>query len=340
MNLYQQLLKPYFFQLDPEKAHHLTMRLFKFGLHTPLLGNILKKQYIDPSSRHQVQHMGLTFNNPLGLAAGFDKDGKYIDLLKHLGFGFIEIGTVTPRPQGGNPKPRLFRLPHDEALINRMGFNNDGVDAMVKRILQSNKGNMILGGNIGKNKDTDNQDAWKDYLHCFQKLQGKVDYFVINVSSPNTPGLRALQNKESLTKIISEIQNQNHSKTPVLLKIAPDMHFDQLTEIIEVIVATGLQGIVTNNTTVDRSQLTTAQDKLESIGPGGLSGKPLFTASNQILQQVKKQLPATKTIIASGGVHDISAVQEKRKLGADLVQIYTGMIYQGPSFIKEALQNL
>lgn len=339
MLLYDAIIKPILFSQDPEKAHYTAMALFKYGLKLPLGSSIFKELFTLESEKLKCQHMGLEFQNPIGLAAGFDKDGKYIADLSKLGFGFIEIGTVTPKPQIGNDKPRLFRLPKDEALINRMGFNNDGVEAMANRLKNLDKGKLIIGGNVGKNKITNNEDAWKDYVQCFNTLRGLVDYFVINVSSPNTPGLRELQNKESLTRILSEVQNANTNNNPVLLKIAPDITEFQLEDIIEVITQTHLQGIVTNNTTIARHPLTTDESTIANIGAGGLSGRPLQSVANDLLFQVKKRLSSNKTIIASGGVHNNKAVAEKFELGADLVQIYTGLIYRGPDFVKKILQS-
>ncbi|GAA5222055.1 quinone-dependent dihydroorotate dehydrogenase [Membranihabitans marinus] len=318
----------------------MAMALFENSLRLPLSHTIFKQLFTLESEKLKCRHMGLEFQNPIGLAAGFDKDGKYIANLSKLGFGFIEIGTVTPKPQIGNDKPRLFRLPKDQALINRMGFNNDGVDAMANRLKDLEKGDLIIGGNIGKNKITNNEDAWKDYVQCFNTLNGLVDYFVINVSSPNTPGLRELQNKESLTRILSEVQNINNKNTPVLLKIAPDINEAQLDDIIEVITHTGLQGIVTNNTTIARQPLNTDPITVADIGAGGLSGRPLQGAANQLLAQVKERTSSNQTIIASGGVHDTEAVVQKLELGADLVQVYTGFIYQGPDFVKKILQSI
>lgn len=330
------LIKPLLFSMDPETAHQFTMSL----LNNPLLSSILIPSPGD-SQNKSISLDGMTFKNPIGLAAGFDKDGKYYQTMARFGFGFIEIGTVTPKPQEGNPKPRLFRLPKDEALINRMGFNNDGVDAMAKRIADNSKpDDLILGGNIGKNKDTSNEEAYKDYVICFDKLYGLVDYFTVNVSSPNTPGLRSLQNKDSLERILGELQDRNISIKPIYLKIAPDLEWSQVDEIIEVVLNSKINGIISNNTSISRNNLVSNNSEVEKIGNGGLSGKPIKAKSDQILEYIKNQIGSNKTLIASGGVSDANAVQNKFNLGANLVQIYTGLIYQGPSFIQSVLRSI
>ena len=255
--LYKLLLNPLFFLYSPEKAHHLALSLFRFALKIPILNAVLKSVYNYKHSSLKRDFIGLNFKNPVGLAAGFDKDGVYLDLMPHLGFGFLELGTVTPKPQVGNPQPRLFRLPKDNALINRMGFNNRGVDALVEQLKNYQKPDgLILGGNIGKNKVTPNEQAIDDYEICFEALFEYVDYFVVNVSSPNTPGLRALQEKEPLTALLSHLQQLNQAKPnpkPILLKIAPDLTEGQLDDIVEIIQNTGLAGIIATNTTIDRS---------------------------------------------------------------------------------------
>lgn len=287
--------------------------------------------------------MGLSFPNPIGLAAGFDKDGKYIDIMALLGFGFIEVGTVTPVPQPGNPQPRLFRLPKDQALINRMGFNNDGVDALVSRLAQKKSNGLIVGGNIGKNKDTPLKDAITDYEISFQKLFPYVDYFVVNVSSPNTPGLRQLQDREPLTKLLERLQFLNglHEQTkPIMLKIAPDLTDHQLHEIVEIVQEQHLAGIIATNTTIDRSNLTISASELEKIGPGGLSGSPLKSRSTEIIRLIRKLAGPELVIIGVGGIMDKSDAIEKLEAGADLIQIYSGLIYQGPLLVKQIKQLL
>ncbi len=287
--------------------------------------------------------MGLRFKNPIGLAAGFDKDAAHIDDMATLGFGFIEVGTVTPKPQEGNPKPRLFRLPQDQALINRMGFNNGGIDAMVAQLEKRRKSDVIIGGNIGKNKMTPNEKAIRDYEICFEKLSPHVDYFVINVSSPNTPGLRELQDKEPLKRLLGTIQEMNYATAntkPVLLKIAPDLNPHQLNDILEVVGISKLQGIIATNTTLDRSSLTTQPSTLEAIGNGGLSGKPLLSKSTEFIRDIRKAMPSDFVIIGVGGIFSGRDAIEKIEAGANLVQVYTGLIYKGPTLIKDIKQSL
>ena len=282
---------------------------------------------------------GIKFPNPVGLAAGFDKNAQWVDLLSKLGFGFIEIGTVTPKPQPGNPKPRLFRLPKDKALINRMGFNNDGADVIAERLskLDRQKINAVIGGNIGKNKTTPNEEAIGDYLICFEKLFNYVDYFVVNVSSPNTPGLRELQEKDFLFALLQAVQVANQAKPnpkPVFLKISPDLHNNQVDEIISVVVETGITGIIATNTTISREGLKTDLETVEKAGEGGLSGKPLAQISHGMLWYIRNKCPKDVVLISSGGL--MHAHQTKTRLddGADLVQLYTGFIYEGPGLIK------
>lgn len=299
----------------------------------------------------QKQLFGLHFKNPVGLGAGFDKNALYLHELEALGFGFVEIGTVTPKPQAGNDKPRLFRLPKDKALINRMGFNNDGLEVIKERLARwnfkkqstTNNQRLIVGGNIGKNKITPNEEAWKDYETCFNGLFDEVDYFVVNVSSPNTPGLRELQEKDALLKILGHLQNINHSKArpkPLLLKIAPDLTKEQLDDIVALSFETKLDGLVATNTTIDRTSLTTGIGELDTIGAGGLSGKPVQTRSTEVLHYLHKQTNGQIPIIASGGVFTGSDAKEKINAGASLVQVWTGFVYEGPSIVKNICQQL
>ena len=279
---------------------------------------------------------GLKFDNPVGLAAGFDKDAKLFDELASFGFGFIEIGTVTPLPQEGNPKPRLFRLKDDSGLINRMGFNNQGIEAVVAR-LRRRKTNIIIGGNIGKNKVTPNEKAVDDYAICFEKLFPYVDYFVVNVSSPNTPGLRDLQEKAPLTALLNSLQDLNNKKDkrkPILLKIAPDLINEQLDDIIEIVADTKIDGVVATNTTIDRSGLKTDKTKVEVIGNGGLSGKPVRTRSTAVIKYLADKSNRAFPIIGVGGIHSAEDALEKLDAGATLLQVYTGFIYEGPSLVK------
>lgn len=341
--LYPLLIKPLLFSFPPEKAHKLAIRAARLGFSIPLAGNVLKQNFgrFSQSSSHQI--MGLNFKNRVGLAAGFDKDGKYLDVMQWMGFGHIEVGTVTPRPQKGNPLPRLFRLPQDEALINRMGFNNDGVGALVRRLEKLEERDFILGGNIGKNKDTPNERAVNDYLSNLKQLHHLVDYFVVNISSPNTPGLRELQEREPLRKLLSELQAANHGflqHKPILLKIAPDLNDHQLADISEIINETGLNGIIATNTTIDRSGLKTDPATLKEIGAGGLSGRPLRPESLQILKKTRSHLGPDKVIIGVGGIMSAMDAEERVNAGADLVQVYTGFIYRGPGFISQINKQL
>jgi dihydroorotate dehydrogenase len=339
--MYQHLLKPLMFRQEPEQAHHLTMRLAALGLNIPLLNTLLAKTWTP--SQLPVHQMGLTFKNPVGLAAGFDKDGQYLSILPQLGFGYIEVGTVTPKPQGGNPQPRLFRLPKDQALINRMGFNNEGLAALRNRLEKLSEKDYILGGNIGKNKDTANEDAHQDYLTCFHGLADYVDYFVVNVSSPNTPGLRALQEKEPLTKLLSTLQDANHqirTSKPILLKIAPDINDYQLEDIVHIIEDLSMTGIVATNTTLSREHLLSDSSLLNTIGQGGLSGGPLKKRSDEIVQKLRAALSKDKVIIGVGGITQPEHAYDKMVSGADLVQVYSGLVYYGPTLIKDIVHYL
>ena len=291
--------------------------------------------------------MGLQFPNAVGLAAGFDKDGKHIAGLALLGFGFIEVGTVTPLAQDGNPKPRLFRLPKDNALINRMGFNNEGLDALAKRLKDWRKTappkRPIIGGNIGKNKLTPNEAAAGDYLICFEKLFPWVDYFVVNVSSPNTPGLRELQEKEPLTQLLNLLQEKNRAQKvpkPILLKIAPDLIDSQLDDIADIIRATGLAGVIATNTTVLRAGLKTDESQIVAMGMGGLSGAPMRDRATIVIRYLREKLGKDAVIIGVGGIDSALSAQEKLDVGADLVQVYTGLIYEGPGLVRRILKYM
>lgn len=336
--LYTQFLKPLLFRLSPEQAHHLTVKLLETSLMIPGVSAIMRKQYHLADDRLRRQCFGIDFPNPVGLAAGFDKDGRYFHAMSNLGFGFIEIGTVTPRPQGGNPQPRLFRLPKDKALINRMGFNNEGVDALVERLKKGRPEGVVLGGNIGKNKDTPNEKATDDYLICFKKLFPYVDYFVVNVSSPNTPNLRDLQEKEPLTKLLSTLQQRNKeedSPKPILLKIAPDLTDGQLDDILEIAKATELAGIIATNTTISREGLETNTTEVSTIGNGGLSGAPLRERATEVIRYLAEHSKGELPIVGVGGITNGQDAVDKLAAGACLIQVYSGLIYAGPTLVKD-----
>lgn len=333
-----KIIRNFLFQFDPEKVHHFTFRFLKIALNIPFVKDIVSSFYKVDKPNLKRKLAGLTFNNPIGLAAGFDKDAKLYNELPKFGFSFIELGTVTPKPQDGNPKKRLFRIKQDNALINRMGFNNSGVDAMVERLKKRKQNGIIIGGNIGKNKSTPNEEAYKDYELCFQKLFDYVDYFVVNVSSPNTPNLRALQEKEPLKALLLHLLELNEAKTtqkPIFLKIAPDLTFEQLDDVIEIIMETKLAGVIATNTTIDRTKLSISQDEIEEIGAGGVSGKPVQGKSTEIVKYLRSKLGKDVVIIGVGGIHDINSAEEKIAAGADLIQLYTGFIYEGPALVKK-----
>lgn len=327
--------------LPPEKAHYFAMDSLKFILKIPLLNLFFKARAND----NPITIAGLTFPNKVGIAAGFDKNAMYVNELEALGFGFVEIGTVTPIPQDGNPQPRLFRLPEDNALINRMGFNNHGATVVAERLSKLKKGNIILGGNLGKNKVTPNEKAADDYEIAFEKLYPYVDYFVVNVSSPNTPGLRALQDKDSLIQIFDKLYSKAKElikdgiNKPIFLKIAPDLEDAQLDEIISLVNEKNIEGIIATNTTISRAGLNTLGSKIEEIGNGGLSGKPVRERSTEVIKYLRKALPSLP-IIGVGGIHSLEDAQEKIKAGANLVQIYTGFVYEGKSLVKKLAKNL
>ena len=344
------LLRDLLFCVSPEKAHYFSMNCLQEACNFEILKQAIRKHfsYDNPSLERNV--FGLHFKNPVGLGAGFDKNAAYLRELSTLGFGFVEVGTITPKAQLGNLKPRLFRLPKDQALINRMGFNNDGVETIKQRLLQWNNyksknggSPIIVGGNIGKNKITPNETAYRDYEICFTELFDYVDYFVVNVSSPNTPGLRELQEKDSLRKILSQLQNINQGKTnpkPLLLKIAPDLTTTQLNDIVELCFEVQLSGLVATNTTIDRGQLQTPQVMLEKIGAGGLSGKPLTNKSASVVQYLSQQTQQKIPIIASGGIFNGNDAIEKINAGASLVQVWTGFVYEGPGIAKNICKQI
>ena len=338
------LLRNGLFLLPPETAHHVSMSGLQLASSVPWLKKQLANQFQYQEKDLAKTCFGVHFPNPVGLGAGFDKNAAYLDELEMLGFGFVEIGTVTPKPQGGNSKPRLFRVTDQKALIKRMGFNNEGLEIIAKRLKErkeNSASNLIVGGNIGKNKVTDNTEAWIDYCTNFKGLESVVDYFVVNVSSPNTPGLRELQEKESLRKIFSELQDLNKNNKPILLKIAPDLAVSALDDIIELTAEIKIDGLVATNTTIDRSLLTGLNiERAKKIGAGGLSGKPLLEKSTQVLQYLHKGIAGRIPIIASGGIFTGEDAQAKIAAGASLVQIWTGFIYEGPAIVKNICKSL
>jgi len=342
--VYKQFAKPLLFKLDAERAHHFIFDNVKRLGRVPGTTAVLRAlyHYNHPSLEREV--FGLKFPNPVGLAAGFDKNAMLTDELATMGFGFVEIGTVTPRPQPGNPTPRLFRLPQDEALINRMGFNNDGAAAAAARLGRRHNRQLIIGGNIGKNKDTPNEEAGTDYVAAFDALADVVDYFVVNVSSPNTPGLRELQDKEPLIKLLQQVQARNQARAkphPLLLKIAPDLTDAQLDDILEIARETKLSGLVATNTTIARpTTLATAATTVAGYGAGGLSGRPLRERATEVIRYLHRRSQGALPIIGAGGIHSAQDALEKLAAGATLVQLYTGFIYEGPGLVKQINQAL
>ena len=329
--MYKLLIRPILFWFDPEKVHYFTFSLIRFLSKVPGFSSLFKLMYEVNDPRLETEVFGLKFKNPVGLAAGFDKDAKLFRELSNFGFGFIEIGTLTPIGQEGNPKKRLFRLKEDNAIINRMGFNNGGVEEAVER-LKVNK-DVLIGGNIGKNKLTTNEEATSDYEICFDALYDYVDYFVVNVSSPNTPNLRALQDKEPLAQLLQTLQNKNLDKPkqkPILLKIAPDLTDGQLLDIVDIIKETKIAGVIATNTTISREGLQ-SENKIEM---GGLSGKPLAKRSTEVIRFLAEKSNKAFPIIGVGGIHSAEDAIEKLDAGASLVQLYTGFIYEGPALVK------
>jgi dihydroorotate dehydrogenase len=341
--LYKKVLRPLLFQIDPEKVHHLTFDLVRFVFKIPGMAQVFRLLYQVKDKKLERKVFGITFPNPVGLAAGFDKDARLFNELSCMGFGFVEIGTLTPKPQPGNERPRLFRLRDDEAVINRMGFNNEGVEAAVAR-LKNRREKVIIGGNIGKNKVTPNEDAVKDYEYSFEVLFDYVDYFVVNVSSPNTPGLRALQDKEPLTHLLRTLKEKNLKKSspkPILLKIAPDLSNEQLDDVIAIIKEVQIDGVIATNTTISREGLKTSQAVLDQIGSlGGLSGKPLHKRSVEVVEYLVKKSGNAFPVIAVGGIHSAEDAMDMFRAGAELVQLYTGFIYEGPGLVSAINKRL
>lgn len=337
--MYKSVLKPLFFLANPERAHYLAMDLLMVASRIPGVRWWMLKRVAKRNEGRAVTVAGLTFPNPVGLAAGFDKDAKWLPALQMLGFGFVEIGTVTPRSQAGNPQPRLFRLVEDEGILNRMGFNNEGLYPAAGRLVRRPEG-LVVGGNIGKNKITPNEQAVDDYLACVDALHAHVDYFVVNVSSPNTPGLRELQGKEPLTKLLRAVVSRNSEHPghrPVFLKIAPDLTDGQLQDIVDIVKAEGVDGVVATNTTISREGLKTPT---EDLGPGGVSGAPVRDRATEVVRALTAMSEGTFPIIGVGGINGPESAQEKLDAGASLVQVYSGMVYEGPGLASRIVEGL
>ena len=331
------LLRRILFVFDPEKVHYFTMDSLSLLLKIPPVRWFFKKSFLSSDQGVVTEVFGLKFKNPVGLAAGFDKNAKYINELSYCGFGFIEIGTLTPKAQTGNPKLRLFRLKEDQGIINRMGFNNDGVELAIEHLKKARKNGVLVGGNIGKNKVTPNENAVYDYLTCFERLFDHVDYFVVNVSSPNTPNLRALQEKEPLENLLNALVTKNRTYSnpkPVLLKIAPDLSNSQLDDIVDIFSSTNIDGVIATNTTISRENLITDSKLVEEMGAGGLSGLPVQDRSTEVIRYISNKSKGSIPIIGVGGIHSAEAAIEKLKAGATLIQMYTGFIYEGPAVVK------
>ncbi len=338
-----QIVRSILFRFDAEKVHYFVVGLLQLIVKFPPTKWIFRSMYHVEHPALEREFIGLKFPNPVGLAAGFDKNAKYFNELESCGFGFIEIGTVTPLAQPGNDLPRLFRLKKDEAILNRMGFNNDGVQEALKHLKARKNHQLIIGGNIGKNKWTPNEEALNDYLICFDALFDEVDYFVVNVSSPNTPNLRALQEKGPLMELLSTLQQKNEAKAtpkPILLKIAPDLMNEQLDEIIEIVQETKIAGLIATNTTISREGLITPSAEVEALGAGGVSGKPLTERSTEVIRYIHTKSKGSIPMIAVGGIHTAKDALDKIDAGATLVQLYSGFIYEGPGLIKEINQAL
>ena len=335
--MYHYFIKPLLFLMSPEKAHYFATGCLTFFSKIPGVSNLMEAFFDLKDQRLEREFFGLKFKNPVGLAAGFDKDARWYNDLAHLGFGFIEIGTLTPKGQIGNPKPRLFRIPEDEGLINRMGFNNLGAEDAIER-LKHRKTNIIIGGNIGKNTATSNENALDDYLFNFNTLHDYVDYFVVNVSCPNVKDLTKLQDTPFLLKLLGELKQINQTKAkpkPILLKIAPDLNNDQLDEVIDIVAQTKIDGIIATNTTTSREGLKTDAERVNEIANGGLSGKPIKERATEVIRYLAEKSNKAFPIIGVGGIHSAQDALDKLEAGADLIQIYTGFIYEGPGLIKD-----
>jgi dihydroorotate dehydrogenase len=334
--MYKLIIRPIFFLFDPEKIHYFTFSLVEILSKIPLVSSLFRCFYQVNDKKLERTLFGLTFKNPVGLAAGFDKNAVLYNELANFGFGFIEIGTVTPKGQVGNPKKRLFRLKDDQGIINRMGFNNEGLQIAIEQ-LKKNKGRVIIGGNIGKNTQTLPENYTEDYKECFKGLHPYVDYFVLNVSCPNVGSHAKLNDKDYLLELISECQklnNQEEQQKPILLKIAPDLNDEQLDEIIELVAETKIDGVIASNTSTTRDNLKASKERLQEIGNGGVSGQPIKNQSTKVIKYLADNSNKSFPIIGVGGIHSEKDALEKIKAGADLVQIYTGFIYEGPSLVK------
>lgn len=335
--MYKNILRPLLFLLQPETIHHLIVNFLRIGFKIPGVSYLVKKAFVINDDSLKTSFLGMDFSNPVGFAAGFDKNAEVFNQFKNFGFSFIEIGTVTPKPQPGNPKPRSFRIPKDSGLINRMGFNNKGVDYAVNQ-LKNTKHNVIIGGNIGKNTATQNENAINDYVICFEQLYNDVDYFVVNLSCPNIKDLRKLQDKDSTILILNKLIELRKTKSaykPILLKISPDLTNNQLDDVIETFNITGIDGIVATNTTISRDGLKTEKQRIEEIANGGLSGKPLRHRSTEIIKYLTDKSNGKIPIIGVGGIMSVDDALEKLEAGASLIQLYTGFIYEGPAFVKK-----
>ena len=340
--MYKHIIRPILFKFNPETIHGFTFGCLKFFQKIRIFNPLIRALYQKKDKKFEREVFGIKFPNPIGLAAGLDKDAEAIDILGFMGFGFIEVGTVTPVAQPGNPKPRLFRLIRNQGLINRMGFNNNGVEEMVKKIKQKYS-KVIIGGNIGKNKVTPNELAVNDYLKDFNALHDYVDYIAINISSPNTPNLRELQNKEPLTQLLTALTNENKKydvQKPILLKIAPDLTDGQLDDIVDIVRATGISGIIATNTTIERGGIDYSEEEIKAFGNGGMSGKPVKKRSTEVIRYLSKKTNGEIPIIGVGGIFDADDVREKLEAGASLVEIFTSFIYNGPACVKNILKKL
>lgn len=342
MLTYQGFWKELLFTLDPEVAHYASADMLRLLASLPGGKAMISAVLGVPENQHPVEVAGLHFPNPVGLAAGFDKNAVLVNALEALGFGYAEVGTITPKPQKGNPRPRLFRLPEEKAVLNRMGFNNDGLEVIAQRLEKRRSGSLVIGGNIGKNKWTPNEEAVSDYLICFRRLRDLVDYFTINLSSPNTPGLRQLLEKESIRPILSQVMEENHSQgksRPVFLKISPDLEPGQLRDLVEVCTEFELSGIVATNTTI-RADLLKEPKQKEVLGAGGLSGALLREPGDHILEELVRLAPKTLAIVSSGGIMNPETASRRFSMGAKLIQLYSGLIYEGPGLPAAILRNL